>query len=96
MSTHDMVKEDYNLLNKIKKYGFIVFNVLMIAWVAVAYLVGNAEEGGVKSIPEEPAFGADVGMLYIGIIWVVGNLALGLIAWYLRSKTPDTMHTTEL
>lgn len=96
MSTHTIVKKDHSLLSKIKKYGFLVFNVLMVAWLAVAYLVGTAEENGVSDLTEEPAFGAGVGLLYIGIIWIAGNVILALITWYLSSETPDTMHTTRL
>jgi hypothetical protein len=91
-----MVREDKSLLSKVKKYGFIVFNVIMVAWLAIAYFVGTAEENGVSDLAEEPAFGAGLGLLYIGIIWVVGNVILALVTWYLNSKTPDTMHTTRV
>lgn len=94
MSTHTMVREDYDLLSRIRKYGFLVFNVLMAAWMVVAYLLGTSKDTGTAPLSEGPAFGIEVVLLFIGIIWIVGNIILALITWYLKSKTPDTMHTT--
>lgn len=96
MSTYTVVKEDYDFLNRIKKYGFAVFNGIMLAWLAIAYMVGVAEETDAQVLVEEPAYGAGVGLFYIGIIWLVGNIILALLAWYLDSETPDSMHTTRL
>lgn len=80
----------------IKNYGFAIYNIGILIWAIVAFLVGSEYEvsqeiatGGASDF--DAKYGTGLGMVTIGIMWVVGN-ALLLIT-YFATKSNKLAHS---
>ena len=79
-------KPQRTIFGKIIKWSFILFNILMVAWMysgmdggsdAVKNASSDAEAAGA-------AIGTGIGMIFLFIIWGVGDFILGLMFLFTR------------
>ena len=81
-------KPKRTFFGKIVKWGFILFNILMVVW-----LVGgmNAATEGMLAMSEAEqagaAIGTGIGAMMILVIWVFGDIILGLFFLFTRPKS---------
>ncbi len=81
-------KPKRSFFGKIVKWGFILFNILMVVW-----LVGgmNAATEGMQAMSEAEqagaAIGTGIGAMMILVIWVFGDIILGLFFLFTRPKS---------
>jgi len=82
-------KPTRSLFGKIIKWGFIIFNLIMLMWVfggggaasdAVATAGSDAEAAGA-------AIGGALGMGMLFGLWVVGDIILGIFVLFTRPKS---------
>jgi hypothetical protein len=80
---------DRTFLGKVVKWLFILFNLLMIAWV-VSGLIAVGQDMDLNSMSDAEAAGAGLGIAVglgaIGTIWVMGDIVLGLLVLLTRRK----------
>ena len=73
---------------KLVKWGFIIFNILMVFWLISG--IGAATEGmDVMSEAERAGatIGTGIGVALILGIWLIGDVILGLFVLFTRPKT---------
>jgi hypothetical protein len=81
-------KPKRSFFGKIVKWGFFLFNILMVVW-----LVGgmNAATEGMQAMSEAEqagaAIGTGIGAMMILVIWVFGDIILGLFFLFTRPKS---------
>ena len=81
-------KPKRSFFGKIVKWGFILFNILMVVW-----LVGGmtAATEGMQAMSEAEqagaAIGTGIGAMMILVIWVFGDIILGLFFLFTRPKS---------
>ena len=76
-----------SFLGKVFKWGFVLFNILMAAWIFVGYstttekmaTLNGAESAGA-------ALGAGLAITFLIGIWIVGDIFLGLFVMLTRPK----------
>jgi hypothetical protein len=73
---------------KLVKWSFILFNILMIVWLIGG--VGSATKGMDAMNQTEKAgatIGTGIGAMLIVVIWVLGDIILGLFVLFTRPKS---------
>jgi len=78
-----------SLFGKIIKWGFIVFNVIMLLWV---FAGGGAASDAVTTAGSDAeaagaAIGGALGMGMLFVMWVIGDIILGLFVLFTRPKS---------
>ncbi|WP_052594101.1 zinc ribbon domain-containing protein [Aureispira sp. CCB-QB1] len=76
------------VVGKIIKYSFIAFNLLMLWWM-IAGVGGAAETIDASASEAEQAgaaIGTGLGAMMIMVIWVFGDIVLGLLVLFTRPK----------
>jgi hypothetical protein len=81
-------KPKRGFFGKVFKFLFIAFNILMAIWLfsywgAVGEAVGTASGDAAKA---GTAIGATLGTGFIGSIWAVGDIILGMFVLFTRPK----------
>ena len=79
-------KAQRSMIGKIIKYTFIAFNLLMLWWM-VAGVGGAAEQINPAMSEAEQAgaaIGTGLGAMMIMMIWVFGDIVLGLFVLFTR------------
>ena len=79
-------KPTRSFFGKIVKWLFIIFNVLMVVWL-IAGLQGGSDVVQNASSDAEAAgaaIGTGIGMFLITMIWVFGDIILGLFFLFTR------------
>lgn len=80
-------KAKRGFMGKLFKWGFIVFNVLMLIWLVTG--MGAATEG-VEAMSEAEqagaAIGTGIGMTLILGLWVMGDIILGTLVLFTRPR----------
>ena len=81
-------KPKRTLVGKIIKWGFIVFNIVMLIWL-VGGVGSAAQETQALNGAEQvgAAIGTGIGAMLIGGIWVVGDIILGIMVLFTRPKS---------
>lgn len=76
------------LFGKLVKYAFILFNVLMIAWLAsYAGQIGDTMNGAQsEAYKAGAAIGGGIGTMMLFVIWVFGDIILGIAVALSRGK----------
>lgn len=81
-------KPKRTIFGKIIKFSFIGFNILMLIWIISG--IGTAAEsvGTAASEAEQAgaAIGTGLGVMFIVMIWAVGDFILGLMTLFTRPK----------
>ncbi len=79
-------KAKRGLFGNIFKWGFILFNVLMLVWAASTCMAVGEVISESESVYEEAgaAIGGGIGAILIGFIWVIGDIILGLFVLFTR------------
>ena len=82
-------KPKRSLFGKIVKILFIVFNIFMIYAVfkglgASGEVVNNAASDAERA---GAALGAGMGAMMLGILWVVGDIIIGILVFLTRPKS---------
>ncbi len=81
-------KPKRSIFGKIAKWGFVIFNILMIVW-----LIGGmmSATDGMEAMSEAEqagtAIGTGIGVMMIFIIWAFGDFILGLSVLLTRPKS---------
>ncbi len=80
-------KPQRSVFGKICKWSFIVFNVLMLIWI-VTGVGGNAAKMQGMSEAEQAgaAVGTGIGVMMLVVLWVFGDIILGLFTLFTRPK----------
>ena len=81
-------KPKRGFFGKLVKWGFIIFNILMVVWLISG--IGAATEGmDVMSEAERAGatIGTGIGVALILGIWLIGDVILGLFVLFTRPKT---------
>lgn len=81
-------KPKRGFFGKLVKWGFIIFNILMVFWLISG--LGAATEGmDVMSEAERAGatIGTGIGVALILGIWLIGDVILGLFVLFTRPKT---------
>jgi hypothetical protein len=77
-----------SFFGKLVKWGFICFNILMIIWMIGG--VGSATKNMDAMNQTEKAgaaIGTGIGAMLIAVIWVLGDIILGLFVLFTRPKS---------
>ena len=82
-------KPKRTFLGKVMKWGFIIFNVVMIAWMAsFGEHVTDVSEGASSGAEQAGvAIGAGLGTGLIMMVWLVGDVVLGLFVLFTRPQS---------
>lgn len=77
-----------SLFGKIVKWGFIVFNILMLLWgfSALGVVSDGVSEASSDAEQVGAAIGGGIGMMLIGTIWFFGFVAGGIMLLLTRPK----------
>jgi hypothetical protein len=80
-------KPSRSLLGKIIKWAFVGFNVLMLAWVFFG-VQGASQNIDTLSGAEKAGatIGTGLGAMLLIVIWVLGDIILGLFVLFTRPK----------
>lgn len=95
-----MLTTDNNKINfhdKIQQYGFPLFNLVIILWAVLAFLVGSGHEVMQVLTPGDPGgldvkYGTLLGLFTIGLTWFIGNLLLTVL--YLMTRPDEQQPAT--
>lgn len=81
-------KPKRTLIGKICKYSFIGFNLLMLYAVVTGIDFAAEEMTNSEGAAEEigTAVGAGIGAMMLIIIWVTGDIILGIFTFLTRAK----------
>lgn len=73
---------------KLFKYSFILFNLLMVWWLFSAIGIANEAIESSQSGAEQAgaAIGSGIGTFLIMIIWIFGDIVLGLFVMFTKPK----------
>lgn len=82
-------KPTRSIFGKIIKWGFIIFNVIMLMWVIAG---GGTASDAVNSAGSDAeaagaAIGSALGMGMLFVLWVVGDIILGIFVLFTRPKS---------
>ena len=82
-------KAKRTVLGKVFLWVFILFNVLMVAWIwgAVGVTQEAVQSAGSDAEIAGAAIGAGLGTTMIVIMWVLGDIILGLPVLFTRPKS---------
>jgi len=84
---HPIRKPRRGVFGKVFKWSFILFNILMIWWLFAG--TDAAMEGQDQLIGAELAgaqIGTGIGVMMILIIWVIGDIILGMLVLFTRPR----------
>jgi len=78
-----------SFFGKIIKWSFIIFNLIMLLWAVAG---GGTVSDGVASAGSDAeaagaAIGGALGMGMIFILWVIGDIILGIFVLFTRPKS---------
>ena len=80
-------KPKRSLFGKIVKWSFIAFNILMLIWLISGISNAGADmEGMSDAYQAGAAVGSGLAVAFIMILWVLGDILLGLIVFFTRPK----------
>jgi hypothetical protein len=74
------------IFGKLVKWSFILFNFLMVAWM-VSGMDGGSEavlNAGSDAEAAGAAIGTGIGMMFLLVIWALGDIILGLMFMFTR------------
>lgn len=81
-------KASRSVFGKIIKWGFIVFNIIMLIWLIGG--TGSATQG-MESMNEAQrtgaAIGTGIGAFLIIMLWALGDIILGSVVFFTRPKS---------
>lgn len=84
-----------SFVGKLVKWSFIGFNILMLIWLIAG--LGGAGQGMDEMTEAQrtgTAIGAGIGAMFIFIIWVLGDIILGIAVLLTRGKKIITTQTS--
>ncbi|RPD96068.1 hypothetical protein BBB56_19440 [Candidatus Pantoea deserta] len=86
---HQVRKPKRSLFGKIVKAVFIIFNIFMLYSVftgmgASGEVINNAASDAERA---GAALGAGMGAMMLGILWVVGDIIIGMLVFLTRPKS---------
>ena len=86
---------DRTFFGKLIKWAFIGFNILMLIWMVTGM---GAMSEGVNSASSEAeqtgaAIGSGLGFMFILMIWVFGDIILGMLVLFTRRKKLITVES---
>jgi len=81
-------KPQRSFFGKLVKWGFILFNVLMVMWMwgGMSGVSEQYNAAGSEAAQAGTAIGAGIGFFMILIIWALGDIILGLMFLFTRPK----------
>ncbi len=82
-------KPTRGFMGKVFKWGFILFNILMLVWI-MAGVGGNVDTINNAASDAEragAAIGTGIGVMFLLTIWVIGDVILGLFVLFTRPKS---------
>ncbi|WP_026986542.1 hypothetical protein [Fodinicurvata fenggangensis] len=73
---------------KLFKWGFIVFNVIMVVWLVGYWMeLGEMTSGSVSDAERTgQAIGGTIGTGLLLVLWVMGDIILGFLVLFTRPK----------
>lgn len=76
-------------MGKLFKWVFILFNILMVIWLIGAFNVtGDAiNTAGSDAEAAGTAIGAGIGMTMLFMLWVIGDIILGIFVLMTKPKS---------
>ncbi|MGR6981230.1 hypothetical protein ACUHGC_07470 [Testudinibacter sp. P27/CKL/0425] len=82
-------KPKRSFMGKLFKWSFIIFNLLMLAWLVggvggSADIINNAASDAERA---GAAIGTGLGVTMILSLWVIGDIILGLFVLFTRPKS---------
>ena len=79
-------KPTRSFFGKIVKWSFILFNLFMIIWIIGGLNIGseNVSSASSDAAAAGAAVGSAIGLGLIAIIWVFGDIILGMIFLFTR------------
>lgn len=85
------------ILGKLAKWGFILFNVLMLVWLLSYWgsLGGMLNEQSSEASRAGTAVGGTIGTGVLVFFWLAGAVILGIMALLTRGKTVIVEETLE-
>lgn len=83
-----MRKARRSLIGKLFKWTFVVFNVLMVIWLIGAFgAVGDQLDVAASEAERAgAAIGGTIGVTFILMLWVFGDIILGALVLFTRPK----------
>lgn len=76
-----------SIFGKIMKWSFILFNVLMLIWLVTGMNRAVDNIGEINSVHDAgSAVGAGIGAVMLIVIWLLGDLFLGIFVVFTRPK----------
>ena len=75
-----------SFFGKIIKWMFILFNIFMIVWVIGALNIGGeaVSDASSDAAAAGAAIGSAIGVGFIALIWVFGDIILGMVFLFTR------------
>lgn len=81
-------KPKRGFFGKLFKWGFILFNALMLWWMIGGMSAASKHTTGLSGAEQTgAAVGMGIGFTFILGIWVVGDIILGMFVLFTRPKT---------
>ena len=79
-------KPTRSFFGKIIKWMFILFNIFMIVWVIGAFNIGGeaVSDASSDAAAAGAAIGSAIGVGFIALIWVFGDIILGMVFLFTR------------
>lgn len=69
------------------RIAFIAFNLMMIAYLAVAYTILHGAAQGGDEHAKNMATGTGLGITFIALVfWALGSFVLGMLSYFTRGK----------
>lgn len=86
---YQLRKPKRTFFGKICKWTFILFNLLMIAWMWSAWGIVDEQMGSSLSEAERAgtAIGGGMATTFLLFIWALGDIILGLMVLFTRPKS---------
>lgn len=83
-----LIKATRSAFGKLIKYSFIAFNILMLIWLIVGMGTASQHITNTATQAEQAgaAIGTGIGAMLIIIVWVMGDIVLGLFTLLTRPK----------
>ena len=81
-------KAKRSLVGKLIKWTFILFNLLMLWWMFAGVGAGGEAINSAQNDAQQAgaAIGTGIAAMMIGGIWLVGDVVLGLLVLFTRTK----------
>jgi hypothetical protein len=97
MSTVTIEKYKRGFFGQIIKWSFILFNVLMVAWL-ISYFIALGKTPAVSNSDAEAVgkiIGGTLGTGLLVFFWAIGDIVLGLLTFFTRGNKVITTITKQ-